>query len=145
MLDRDTIRALIPHQGTMCLLDQAYRWSATHIEAGSNSHLDRDNPLRHNGRLATICGSEYALQAAVLHGALLAGHSAQRPGRLAALRLERIHAERLDDPALGRLLIEAHREWSDRSGLIYCFTVADARRVLLLQGRATIVLPKSSS
>lgn len=144
MLDRDAIRALIPHQGTMCLLDQAYRWSATHIEAGSSSHLDRDNPLRHNGRLPTICGSEYALQAAVLHGALLAGHSAQPPGRLAALRLDRIHADRLDDPALGRLAIEAHLEWSDASGLIYRFTLADARQVVLLQGRATIVLPKNN-
>ncbi len=142
MLDRDAIRALIPHQGAMCLLESARAWSATRIAASARSHLDPANPLRRNGRLAAICGCEYAFQAAALHGALMGGGVPQPAGRLAALRLGRIAAARLDDPALGTLAVEAVLELADPGGLIYDFRLADVRGNTLLEGRGTIVLPR---
>ncbi|MGH7122490.1 MAG: phosphotransferase, partial [Acetobacteraceae bacterium] len=86
---------MIPHAGAMCLLDHVTEWSATGIRAVARSHLDPVNPLRRNGRLSAICGSEYALQAAALHGALVGGGRPQPAGRLVALRLERISVSRL--------------------------------------------------
>lgn len=141
MLDRDAIRALIPHQGAMCLLDGVRAWSATAIAATAGSHLDLANPLRRGGRLAMVCGCEYAFQAAALHGALLAG-TRQPAGRLAGLQLDRIAGARLDDPAFGTLTVEAALELADPGGMIYCFRLADAQGAVLLAGRGTIVLPR---
>jgi predicted hotdog family 3-hydroxylacyl-ACP dehydratase len=141
-IDPDSIRALIPHQGAMCLLDRVREWSATRIAATASSHLDPGNPLRRDGRLAAICGCEYAFQAAALHGALLAGGVPRPAGRLAALQLGRIAAARLDDPAFGMLAIEATLELADPGGLIYGFRVASEAGTVLLAGRGTIVLPR---
>ena len=141
MLDRDAIRALIPHQGAMCLLDGVRAWSATAIAATAGSHLDPANPLRRGGRLAMVCGCEYAFQAAALHGALLAG-TRQPAGRLAGLHLDRIAGARLDDPAFGTLTVEATLELADAGGMIYGFRLADAQGAVLLAGRGTIVLPR---
>jgi len=79
MLTREQIQALIPHQGTMCLLDRVLAWSAAEITCTASSHLAPRNPLRRDGRLGAICGIEYGLQAAALHGALV-----QSAGKLAA-------------------------------------------------------------
>jgi predicted hotdog family 3-hydroxylacyl-ACP dehydratase len=141
MLDRDAIRALIPHQGAMCLLETVRDWSATRIAATASSHLDAHNPLRRDGRLAAICGCEYACQAAALHGALLAGGAPQPAGWLAGLQLGRIGVARLDDPALGALAIEAVLELADPGGLIYGFRLTSEQGTALMEGRATIVLP----
>lgn len=141
MLDRDAIRALIPHQGAMCLLETVRDWSAAHIAAMGRSHLDPANPLRRDGRLSTVCGCEYALQAAALHGALLAGGKPQPAGWLAKLQIGRIGAARLDDPALGTMLVEAALELAEPAGLIYGFRLTDERGMVLLEGRGTIVLP----
>jgi len=141
MLDHAAICALIPHQGTMCLLDGVRGWSATRLAATARSHLDPGNPLRRDGMLAAVCGCEYAFQAAALHGALLAGGTPQRAGWLAAMQLGRIGAARLDDPALGVLAIEATLEMADPGGLIYGFRVVSEHGVMLLEGRGIIVLP----
>ncbi|HUN39907.1 MAG TPA: hypothetical protein VMU81_06430 [Acetobacteraceae bacterium] len=71
MLTREQILGLIPHQGTMCLLDRVLGWSAAEISCIAISHLAPDNPLRRDGQLGAICGIEYGLQAAALHGALV--------------------------------------------------------------------------
>jgi len=142
VLGRDVIRALIPHQGAMCLLDGVRDWSERRIAAFARSHLDPANPLRRAGRLAAVCGCEYAFQAAALHGALLAGGTPQPAGWLVGLQLGRIGATRLDDPALGTLSIEAVLELADPGGLIYGFRVMAEDDAVLLEGRGTIVLPR---
>jgi predicted hotdog family 3-hydroxylacyl-ACP dehydratase len=141
MLDRAAIRALIPHQGAMCLLDDVRDWSATRIAATGRSHLDPANPLRRDGRLAAVCGCEYAFQAAALHGALAAGGIPQPAGWLARLQIGRLGATRLDDPARGTLLVEAMLELAEPGGLIYGFRLTDEQGAVLLEGRGTIVLP----
>jgi predicted hotdog family 3-hydroxylacyl-ACP dehydratase len=126
----------------MCLLDRVERWSAQDIVARSRSHLAPDNPLRRGGRLALVCGAEYAFQAAALHGALVAGGVAQRGGYVASLRLDRLGADRLDDPAHGLLKIHAMLELNDPAGLIYGFALCSQAGAPLLEGRGSIVFPR---
>ena len=135
------IAALIPHAGAMCLLDSVIIWSADAIACRATSHLSRDNPLRRHGRLSAVCGVEYALQAAALHGALCGG-GPQPPGYLASLRLTCLVAAPLDDADLGTLRAEALREHGDSTGLIYRITLRAADDRPLLDGRATIILTR---
>ncbi len=139
MLDRRQIAALIPHRGSMCLLDRVLSWDEHGIACRARSHLDAANPLRRHGRLGAVCGVEYGLQAAALHGALLNG-AGRKPGYLVALRDVVIGADRLDDPALGTLAVVARLLLGDTAGLIYDFSVSSENGALLLEGRGTIIL-----
>ena len=122
----------------MCLLDRVIDWSAQWIVCVAQSHLDPANPLYRRGRLSTLCGLEYGLQAAAVHGALLGG--VKRQGRLVALRHVVIQHPRLDDQTIGQLRVEAALEQGDAAAAIYQFQLQaeDGRR--LAQGRATIAL-----
>ena len=140
MLTSASILELIPHQGTMCLLDEVTVWSDTTITCRTRSHLSPDNPLRRIGGLNVLCGIEYGLQAAALHGALLTGR-AQPAGYLAALRSVEFLVERLDDPSIGALEVSARLELHDVGGLLYGFRLRSSEGADLLTGRAAIVLP----
>jgi len=72
-IDAGSIRELIPHAGTMCLLEHVVAFDDTSIRCETRSHLDVNNPLRYKGRLSSLCGIEYAAQAMALHGALKSG------------------------------------------------------------------------
>ncbi len=135
------IAALIPHAGAMCLLDDVVTWSDDAIECSATSHLSAANPLRRDGRLGMLCGIEYALQAAAVHGALRGG-APQPPGYLAALRLGRLDSGRLDDAGLGVLAAHARREHGDATGLLYTIRLHAADGRTLLDGRATIILTR---
>jgi len=161
MLTRPQILALIPHQGTMCLLDDVTAWSVADITCGTSSHLAPDNPLRRNGRLGAICGIEYGLQAAALHGALVQGVAGSSdgvtagdgaadvptlpgPGFLAALRDVTLHVDRLDDQRFGVLRVTAKAELQAASGAIYRFVIASEAGAPLVEGRGTIAFAASS-
>jgi predicted hotdog family 3-hydroxylacyl-ACP dehydratase len=136
------IPSLIPHAGSMCLLSSVISWSGDAIECRATSHLSPDNPLRHNGRLSALCGIEYALQAAALHGALRS-QAPQPPGYLASLRMTHLASTPLDDPAHGTLRVHATCEHADTTGLLYTLTLSSEDGRPLLSGRATIILMKS--
>jgi predicted hotdog family 3-hydroxylacyl-ACP dehydratase len=125
----------------MCLLDGVSDWSPHRIAAHTRAHLDPANPLRCGGRLAAVCGCEFAFQAVALHGALIAGGVSQPAGWLAGLQLESIGAAWLDEPAFGTLSVDATMQLADAGGAIYGFAVMAQDGAVLLQGRATIVLP----
>lgn len=135
---------MIPHEGAMCLLDTVSNWTADAITCTATSHLDSANPLRRSGRLATLCGAEYGLQAAALHGALLAGGVVQPAGYLAVLRDLALLVPRLDDSGHGRLTVEARMECQDPSGLIYAFVVLAEDGRPLLRARGVVALPRVS-
>lgn len=80
------------------------------------------------------------LQAAALHGALVAGRP-QPPGYLAAVRVVEIMVPRLDVADFGTLAITADLQLYGASGLIYGFALRSAAGMLLLSGRATILIP----
>ncbi len=141
MLARPEIAALVPHAGAMCLLDQVLAWSADDILCAARSHLDPENPLRRAGRLAALCGLEYALQAAALHGALCCARS-QPAGYVASLRAVTLHADRLDDPAHGELRVAATLEQAESGGMLYALCVTAESGAPLVEGRAAIALPR---
>src|SRR5438046_10586757 len=92
-INKAEIRTLIPHAGSMCLLDNVFDWNDESIVCVTNTHRDEANPLRRNGRLSALHAFEYGAQAAAVHGGLRArsaGTAAAR-GYLAALRDGRLH------------------------------------------------------
>ncbi|CAN0623520.1 conserved protein of unknown function [Burkholderia multivorans] len=138
-LDRAWIAAHIPHSGSMCLLDEVIAWDDTRICCTATSHRDPHNPLRAHGRLAAVCGIEYAAQAMAVHGAVLAAaHERPRAGFLASVRGVDAQVGRLD--TIGSpLTIEANRIGGDGNTVLYAFSLrCDAR--VLLTGRATVML-----
>lgn len=138
-LDRDWLLAHIPHQGSMCLLDQIDAWDSEHIRCTASSHRALDNPLRAHGRLGAACGIEYAAQAMAAHGGLLAAaDTSPRAGYLAGVRGVELHVARLDNIAAD-LNVTAERLSGDDNTVLYGFSVSAGERVLL-SGRAIVVL-----
>lgn len=138
-LDHAWLRAHLPHQGSMCLLDAVTAWDAQRIRCTASSHRHADNPLRAHDRLGAACGIEYAAQAMAAHGALLAASdSSPGVGYLAGVRGVELHVARLDDIAAD-LDVEAERQSGDDNIIIYGFHVSAGGRALL-SGRATVVL-----
>jgi len=109
-VNKAEIRTLIPHSGSMCLLDSVAGWDDRSINCISNTHRDPANPLRRDGRLSAVHAFEYAAQAAAVHGGLRARSAGVTapPGYLAALRDAHLYAMHLDDVA-SPLQIRAHR------------------------------------
>lgn len=140
MLDKTELAALIPHSGTMCLLDTVAAWTPESIRCTSTTHLDPANPLRSNNELAALHLVEYAAQAMAVHGALLAQGRPQA-GMIGVLRDITLHVDRidlLDQP----LIVHAQRRLARADGLIYDFAVelGGASRRALSEGRISIVL-----
>ncbi|HDR8861990.1 TPA: hotdog family protein [Burkholderia territorii] len=148
-LDRAWIAAHIPHDGAMCLLDRVEAWDAARIRCSATSHRDPRNPLRSHGRLASVCGIEYAAQAMAVHGALLSTQCAQtefarpRAGYLASMRNIDAFVDRLDTFELP-LIVDAERIGGDDRSVLYGFTLRCGERVLL-GGRAVVMLDASAA
>ena len=131
---------LIPHHGTMCLLDTVEQWDDTSILCLTASHRDTTNPLRRDNQLEAICGLEYAAQAMAVHVGLLEQGKERRltVGYLGAVKNLMLRAIRLDN-VKGDLTVQATRLVGEVNGFIYAFRVS-AERHELLDGRASIFL-----
>jgi predicted hotdog family 3-hydroxylacyl-ACP dehydratase len=142
LISREAIAAMIPHAGSMCLLDGVLSWDAGRIRCLSRTHRDLDNPLRVDEKLPALCGIEYAAQAMAIHG-VLAGDVGNRPrlGYLASLREVRCRRTRLDDLE-GDLIVDAERLMGEESRVIYSFEVG-VGDIEVLRGRAAVVLEAS--
>ena len=57
------IASLIPHAGSMCLLDAVDTYDQQRIVCSASSHRATHNPLRHADQLSIQTGIEYAAQA----------------------------------------------------------------------------------
>ena len=140
ILDRAGIARLIPHSGTMCLLDRLDAWTPSEIRCSASGHGDADNPLRSAGGLLAPNAIEYAAQAMALHGSLVAAPgAAPSPGYIASVRNVRLATLRLDT-APGPLNIHALRMAGDTNQVLYSFSVSDAYGQVLAEGRAAVVL-----
>lgn len=140
IIDKAALCRLIPHQGTMCLLDRVEQWDDTSITCLTASHRDAANPLRRDNRLEAICGLEYAAQAMAVHVGLLE-HGKERRlavGYLGAVKNLTLRATRLDD-VKGDLTVQVTRLVGEAGCSIYSFRVS-AERQELLDGRASIFL-----
>jgi len=146
-MDRAWIEAHIPHQGSMCLLDEVLSWDSRHLRCRSTTHQSAAHPLKAHARLGIACGIEYVVQAMAVHGAIAAdARAGKQPakvevGFLAGLRDVRMHAERLDDIAAD-LICDVQRIAGDASTALYSFHLSAEQRCLL-EGRATVVLDAS--
>ena len=139
-IGKPDIRQLIPHSGTMCLLDEVIEWDDHAIVCSTETHSDPANPLRRNGQLSAVHALEYGAQAAAIHGGLrarAAGTTAP-PGYLAAIRDAEFFVERLDDIPIG-LEVRAERLFGEAVNTVYDCKVSSGDR-LLARGRVTIML-----
>jgi predicted hotdog family 3-hydroxylacyl-ACP dehydratase len=139
MLGHDAIAALIPHQGTMCLLDRVIEWDAEHALLAAHSHRSPGNPLRAEGRLRALHLCEYGAQAMAVHGGLAAraaGFEA-RPGLLVSLREVTLALQYLDDLP-DELTIEARRLFAGAGAWQYAFTARHGGE-LIGKGRAVVM------
>jgi predicted hotdog family 3-hydroxylacyl-ACP dehydratase len=134
VLDRERILELIPHAGSMCLLDHVIAYTDSHIECTARTHRNADHPLRRDGQLSAVHLAEYAAQAMAVHGALRSG--GPRPGMLAALRGIHLHVGRIDLLET-ELTIQATRRLEQPSGSLYDFNVRGDGQ-LLAEGRIAI-------
>lgn len=140
ILDHREIEALIPHSGSMCLLDAVIAWDAASLRCVSRCHLLPGNPMRRvDGTLGAACGIELAAQAMAIHGRLVSGNSGPPArGALASVRDVHLRTATLDDIE-GDLTIDAQRLMGDGQGASYRFVITgDGAEVL--SGRATVLL-----
>jgi predicted hotdog family 3-hydroxylacyl-ACP dehydratase len=140
MLPKTDWGHLIPHAGTMCLLDGVLDWDERHIHAISASQARKDNPLRCAAGLHAIHLAEYGAQAMAVHGALLAranGFDTPRPGMLVSLRDVQLAME-YDDALSGHLDVHATCLHADAGGAQYRFRIEHGGR-LLAGGTATVM------
>ena len=133
------IAKVIPHAGSMCLLDGVLECDAQRIRCISSTHRDPANPMRSGDELPALCGIEYAAQAMAVHGAWDAKYDSKpRAGYLAALRDVACTTMRLDDLS-DDLIIDAEKVMGDEARVIYQFDI-HAGTSRIMSGRATVVL-----
>lgn len=139
-IEKAALCRLIPHHGTMCLLDTVEQWDDTSIICTTASHRHATNPLRRDNQLEAICGLEYAAQAMAVHVGLLEQGKDRRltVGYLGAAKSLVLRATRLDD-VKGDLTVQATRLVGEVGSFIYAFRVSVERQGLL-DGRASIFL-----
>ncbi len=138
------IETLVPHQGSMCLLEKVLAWDETSATCQASSHHRPDNPLRMDEHLPAFAGIEYAAQAMAAHSSLTgkaSGRSAR--GYLVSVRDVQIEGERLDaiDAAL---TVQVHRVSSDAGHLMYDFCVALGERKVVWGSATVIVLRRDT-
>src|SRR5690348_6661477 len=140
VLPKSEWRDLIPHHGTMCLLDAVAEYDATRIRAASATHASADNPLRADGRLHAVALCEYGAQAMAVHGALLARERGGRaqPGYLVSLREVELRIEYIEDLP-GALDVFAEQLLDAGGSLQYAFRVEHRGKVLAM-GRAAVLV-----
>lgn len=139
LIDREELCGLVPHSGSMCLLDSVLSWDQTHIRCTASSHTDPGNPLRKQGRLAAVHLLEYGAQAMAVHGGILAREtsSVALPGYLASLR-DVTMIENHIDQIITPLEIDAEKIAASSDSYMYKFRVTTNGQ-FLASARATVI------
>ena len=134
------IAELVPHAGSMCLLERVVRWDDAQLVAATGTHRRVDHPLRRAGVLDPVVLCEYGAQAMAVHGGLLARRDGRRapPGFLVSLRDVWLAGTDLRD-CIEDLEVSATRLFGDGTGWQYAFSVAHAGTPLA-SGRVAVVL-----
>ena len=140
MIDHETIEAMIPHKGGMCLWDEVIDWDAQRIHLRTRSHRDAANPLRHDARLRAVHLCEYGAQAMAVHGGLRGASAGGEPkvGFLVALRNVELRVARIDD-LTDTLECEAELLAESAASQQYAFRIVHAGQIVA-EGRAAVML-----
>jgi len=140
--EQPPISSLVPHQGSMCLLERVIDWNDDSIRIETDTHRSPSNPLRSDQQLRAVHLCEYGAQAMAVHGALKSrsrGETAA-PGMLVSLRSVSFHCDRIDD-LKESLRVEATCLQAGAGSLQYSFRISHAG-ALLAEGRAAVVLER---
>ncbi len=141
-LRKQQIETLIPHSGTMCLLDEVISWDKTKIVCLSVSHLDPNNPLLVEGHLPPLHLLEYGSQAIAIHGGLFS-HDQGLPiktGFLAAIRDAKFY-QTSRAVSHKHLVIRAEAIMQTQSGVVYQFRIFGNQEQVLIEAKATVMYP----
>jgi len=120
-LDATEIEKRIPHSGNMSLLTKVLSWHDKKIICESDTHLSKNNPLRHREKLNSIQGIEYAGQAIALHNSLI--NQEKKQGYLASVKNITIHQDQLDTQQT-TLTIIVEQLFAESNGSMYSFVVS---------------------
>lgn len=149
-LQTERIQQLLPHAGSMCLLQQVLDWSAESIVCRTLTHLAADNPLRGPRGLGSANAIEYASQAMALHAGLVqvellgnVSRGSDQHGVIASVRRIRMRVAYLDSLP-GDLIVKAWLVSGDNKSAQYHFEVC-SEGVTQVSGRATVVLIMNSA
>jgi len=139
LIDKKAICELIPHSGSMCLLESVESWDKSGIRCVASDIHHPGHPLRFRGKFTAIAALELGAQAMAVHGGLLAsdGNETISQGYLAALRRVTLNVVTLDHTTKP-ILIDALRLMGDRTAQIYQFTVSSANHTLV-SAKATVM------
>jgi predicted hotdog family 3-hydroxylacyl-ACP dehydratase len=134
----ERISALIPHAGTMCLLERIEHWDDSSVTIATTTHRNPANPLAGRSGLRAIHLCEYGAQAMAVHGGLMAHARGERarPGLLVSLRDVTLGCDFVNDLE-GELVVEARRLHDSGAAWQYEFRVTHTGK-LLAQGRAMV-------
>ena len=141
MLQADEIRDLLPHAGSMCLIEHVVAHDDAHIACTSSSHRADDNPLHAGDGLAAVHAIEYGAQAMALHGRLC-GKTGSVCAVVAAREVE-FHVDWLNQ-IVQPLRIAATVVAESGIAATYQFSVKAANR-LLVSGRLTVAFLGATS
>lgn len=143
-LTNEQIAPLLPHGGSMRLLESVEAWDETAIRCKAVTHRDPNHPLRSRGRLSAAAGLEYAAQAMGVHVGLCDRdrRTAGRIGYVGSVRDVTFAVDRLDDTVFD-LIVDATRVAEGDQSFMYRFTVALGDQAVI-EGRASIFIKAAS-
>lgn len=132
VITRSAIAKLLPHSGSMCLLESVTEYDATRIACTVRDHHDHAHPLRHDGHLPITAGIEYAAQAMALHAILTRQNSAvsNTTAMLVQLSDVRWSCDALDQH-IAPLVIRAEQTNALGNSANYHFQLLDKEGVLI--------------
>ena len=135
MLGRDGIAALIPHQGSMCLLERVVEWDDQHVVLETASHRSPQTPCALTaGCERSICASTARRPWPCMAGCARQVSGVQpKPGMLVSLRSVQFGRDYIEDLP-GDLRVEAVCLQADAASLQYRFRVTHAEE-MLAEGR----------
>jgi predicted hotdog family 3-hydroxylacyl-ACP dehydratase len=135
---------LLPHAGNARMIERVLRWDAQEIHAATTRHRSPDNPLRREGRLASVHLAEFAAQVMAIHGGLLATAAGRepRPALLVSVRdleLKLDHVDQLGSELeiLARVLLANPGNWQ------YSFTIVH-EHTTIASGRIAAMAQQSN-
>ncbi len=143
-IDKEELCKLIPHSGSMCLLDKVEFWNTTSIRCRAGNIHHPEHPLRHQGGFSALAAMELGAQAMAVHGGLIARTERLpvTPGYLAAIRNAKIHTADLSD-SIQPLIIHATRIMGDQNAQLYEFNIFSAGKSIV-SAKATVLSSKFS-
>lgn len=144
-VSKTQIAALVPHAGTMCLIDEVTHWSNKKINCVAHLSPQNHHPLMLDGELSSIHLLEYGAQAMAVHAGLLQYNEINKnmsdrpvPGFLAAIRDAQFFIDSLDGHEC-TLLISATALVHSAHGVVYKLIITNNQQTLLAQARTTVI------